>query len=88
MPLSAFDKGQKVFSVPTYTQSITPSDTTSISCKAVRVVGTGGNLSYKHTASDVTFVVTLGTNETFPIYLSDGRIMAATTIGTLLAFDY
>ena len=82
------DKGAKVFAIPVSTTEITKSDSTSVNCKALRVVGTGENLSYRHNSADTTHVVTLADNETFPCWMADGRVMAATTIGTLVAFDY
>lgn len=65
-------------------QAVTPSDTVSISCRAI-YVGGAGNVAIKTTSSAAAVVFTappVGT--VLPVHLDGGFIMATNTTATLM----
>jgi hypothetical protein len=69
-------------------KAITPSDTTLITCRAI-YIGSTGNLTVnpdKTAGTDVVFTApVVGT--IVPIQLNQGRVMAASTAGALIALS-
>ena len=71
--------------------TVTPSDTTLISCRAIYVGGGAGNLSVNPGATGGTTVVftapsvAAASGVILPISLDQGRIMAATTSTNVVA---
>ena len=81
--------GMKVFSSAKNFVAVTPSDSTTLNCKAIWVGG-AGNIAIARGSSDtaVTFVgVSAGTF--LPIELMGGRIMSTNTTATsIVAVDW
>lgn len=71
-----------------YSVAVTPSDATSLSCKALWV-GTGGNIAIKHRANDATVTYnSVPGGSILPVELRDGRVMAATTASGIVAMQW
>lgn len=80
--------GTKVFSSAVNFLPVTPSDTTSVSCKGIYVGGTGTVVvAAGPTATPVSFVG-VPTGTCLPIELKDGRIMAATTATNIVQLGW
>jgi len=81
--------GMKVFSSAKNFVAVTPSDTTTLKCKAI-YAGSNGNIAVARGSSDtaVTFVGVVQ-GSFLPIELIDGRIMATnTTCTNIIAVDW
>jgi len=80
--------GTKVFSSAVNFLALTPSDTTSVSCKGLYVGGTGTVvLSAGAGVTPVTFVG-VPTGTFMPVELKDGRVMAATTATNIIQLGW
>lgn len=74
--------GSKVFASAIGWSSVTPSDSTSVTCKAI-YVGTGGNIALAPSSSgSATTFSNVGSGTILPVELKDGRIMSTNTTAT------
>lgn len=80
--------GMKVFSSAKTFVAVTPSDSTSVSCKALYIGNTGNVvISAGSTGAGITFVgVPAGLF--MPVELQNGRVMAATTATGIVALNW
>lgn len=74
--------GSKVFASAINYSAVTPSDSTSVTCKAI-YIGTGGNIAVAPSSSGtaVTFS-NVGSGTILPLELKEGRIMSTNTTAT------
>jgi hypothetical protein len=81
--------GTKVFASARAYTSVTPSDSTAVSCKALWI-GTGGNLAIApHTSGSATTFVSVPGGSFFPVELQSGRVMSTnTTASNIIAVNW
>lgn len=71
-----------------YSVSVTPSNATSISCKAL-YIGTGGDVLIKHRSGDATITYpSVPGGFILPVELREGRVMAATGASGIVAMQW
>lgn len=67
--------------------AVTASDSTEVSCEAL-YIGSSGNVAIKHqsTSATVTYIG-VPAGSILPLRLRSGRVMAATTAGSIVAMS-